>query len=90
MNHLTFQSNTSHITLQKLVNGVFESHLAEAIQKKSKFEILIPTELLPLEMAIYKIKPSIKPTKMIHAKTCSGSDEANNTDLLDSCKKNFN
>ena len=31
INHLTFQSNTSHITLQKLVNGVFESHLAEAI-----------------------------------------------------------
>ena len=69
---------------------MFESHLAEAIYKKSKFEILIPTELLPLEMAIYKIKPSIKPIKLIHAKTCSGADEVNNTDLLDSCRKNLN
>jgi hypothetical protein len=35
------------------VNGVFESHIAEAIKKKSGFEISLATELAPLEMAVY-------------------------------------
>jgi hypothetical protein len=30
--YLTIQSKTSNVTLNKLVNGVFESHLAEAIK----------------------------------------------------------
>ena len=61
INHLSFQSNTSNITLQKLVNGVFESHIAVAIKKKSGFEISLTTELAPLEMAVYKIIQASNP-----------------------------